>query len=92
MGAVVTLLDWRPHNAAWKPALLVLNVTLPFVPLSVESALHGALHWVPVVPAPGGGFYSGLVEVEAPPTTHGADLTRPRVAGLSTCSICSRRI
>ena len=71
-GAVVTVLDWRPHNVAWTPAL-VLNVTLAFLPNSVESALHGVLHWVPVEHARGDGYHNGLVVVEAPPTTHGAD-------------------
>lgn len=74
-GAVVTVLDWRSQNDILpsdrrKPSL-VLNVTLPFAPLSVDSALHGALHWDPVVPRGGDSFYSVLVEVAT--STHGAD-------------------
>lgn len=76
-GAVVTVLDWRPRGATWK-APLILNVTLPFAPTAVESALHGELHWVPaVVTAPpdieAAGWYRGTVKVTAPPETHGAD-------------------
>jgi hypothetical protein len=86
-GAVVTVLDWRPHDATWKQTL-VLNVTLPFAPQSVESALHGELHWAPIVPARGGGFYGGLVQVEAPPSAHGADFIsfhRPNAGGGGCC-------
>lgn len=74
-GAVVTVLDWRPHNTATtqEPAGLMLNVTLPFAPVSVKSALHNAaLQWVPQLPVISGS-YTGLVLVVAPPNTHGAD-------------------
>lgn len=74
-GAVVTVLDWRPRDNSWTASLL-LNVTLPFYPAGVESALHGTLQWVTwVMPVGivGQGWHRGTVKLDAPTATHGAD-------------------
>ena len=72
LGAVVTILDWRPAGAADRSTPLLLNVTLPFSPNLVESASAGKLTWTPKGPS-SGSWHSGVVEVPPPSATHAAD-------------------
>jgi hypothetical protein len=63
LGAVVTILDWRPADTD-RSTPLSLNVTLAFLPKSVESASTGTLTWTPT--GSSGEWQSGVVEVSSP--------------------------
>ena len=65
LGAVVTVLDWRPPTS--RSHELVLNVTLPFEPHVVDSAQSGALTWQPHTGAPvAGNWHIGSVVLTTP--------------------------
>ena len=94
LGAVVTVLDWRPKaplgDKRGRPDL-TLNVTLPFAPTMVQSAQSGALVWTAGA-ARGNGCHSGTVKIATP--SQGADYITFRLkcdddrlpAGISTSS------
>ena len=73
LGAVVTILDWRPTallgDKRGRAPDLTLNVTLPFKPSTVKSAESGVLVWT--AGATSGNMHSGIVKVPTP--TQGAD-------------------
>lgn len=63
LGAVVTVLDWRPSASRSKE--LVLNVTIPFQPHAIHSAQSGALTWQPQSYVAGNG-HTGSVLLTTP--------------------------
>ena len=65
LGAVVTVLDWRPPTS--RSQELILNVTLPFEPHMVDSAQGGALAWQPHTDTPvAGSWHTGSVVLTTP--------------------------
>ena len=82
LGAVVTVLDWRPTAllSTDRSKHLMLNVTLPFEPIAVDSAQGGPLTWYPhlgsdlgarVGSSVSGKWHTGTVILNTP--MHGAD-------------------
>jgi hypothetical protein len=65
LGAVVTVLDWRPPTS--RSQELILNMTLPFQPHMVDSAQGGALIWQPHTRALiDGNWHTGSVVLTTP--------------------------